>query len=320
MRGKRALISALCVFASLAAGSLADDSFTPAGRPGVRTAPLLLWGDRVFTRVSVNGGEDRLFLIDNGWSRTTLDTKLIDGESFAANATVSFDALHMSARHGVEGRIAKMSLGELEIPSPEVRTADVFCYLSRRLNRKVHGILGCSTIRRYLTTFDFKSKRICFVESSPEILRAIEQHPDAVALQFGPYPLGAANSHVFSVSISINGNVVDAFLDIGFPGGILTTVDYRELGLFVDFNQNRIETLVMGLRGQSYTARAKVVSIGGHARRDVSVLYMMHPGAPAITIVGLEILRHFTLTMDYANRKVYLAPCSGKGACDYYLP
>ena len=40
------------------------------------SAPLILKNNRIFTKVSVNGGKEQNFWVDNGWSQTTVDSRL----------------------------------------------------------------------------------------------------------------------------------------------------------------------------------------------------------------------------------------------------
>ncbi len=232
MQGKCALLTVVYIlggaFSLFSPAESANTVKVTHISPAVYSTPFLIRNNRILTYISVNGREEELFLVDNGWHKTTVDSRRINDMSFMPTKNTLFKAIHRRIRQGSVGSVPRMKLGDLEIINPEVMSSDIFPALSKNLRFSVKGVLGCQTIEPYLTTLDFKTKSICFTFNTHETVTAIRGHRDVITLPFGPNPLSKADKHVFSVQIYINDVPVYAFLDTGFSGCILTNVNHNQ--------------------------------------------------------------------------------------------
>ena len=211
-----------------------------------------------------------------------------------------------------------MKVGDFEIVEPEVMSANIFSIMTRNFQRKVHGVLGYEIMKPYLTTFDFRKKRIHFAPNTVEAVEEMKKHVDVISLPFGANLLSQVSNHLFTVKIQINGMQVNAFFDIGFPGSVVTNLDHRELGLHVNFNGRKTEFAVAGHWGHVYKASARELMVGDHAERKVEVLYLQSKEDRRFTLVGVDFIRKFNMTLDYKNGTLYLVPHSSRCA-DKYL-
>lgn len=272
----------------------------------------------ILTYVSVNGKKKMAFIVDNGIDQTTIDARLNEALAFEPSSEIKYNALNKKGKTAAIGNVPEMKVGDLEFTNPEVRSADMFRSLSKRLRVKVCGFVAYATIKDYLTTFDFKSKKVFFTSSTPEAVAAIEGCPDVIALPFGPGMFSGPNKHVFTVKIEINGKPVDAFVDLGFPGSIITSMNHADLDLNVSFNSNKTPVSLLGRAGYAYPTSAREVRIGDQVHKNVKVLYLDSKIKPEFTLLGVDFIKKFNVTLDYKNKKLYLVPVSSKFAKSYY--
>ena len=313
-----AFAGVLCLLAG-PTSLFADDPGAAGGVPMVKSAPLKIVNNRVLTYVSVNGCGNRAFLVDNCWSQTTIDSRLKEETGFQYEGEVRFNALNKKDQVGARGIVPEMRIGELEICDAKVRCSEIFKALNKRMKLKLSGVVAYETMRPYLTTFDFKKRRMFFAANTPEAVAAMEGNEGVIVLPFGECLFSGVNEHTFTVRIGINGREVDALFDLGFDGSIMTSLDPRELGLRVKFDRSGTPGKVMGRTGTVRKAVAGEVLVGDHLTKGVQVYCFDSEGAPDFTMMGVEFLRKFTFTLDYRGRKVYLAPNSRGVACEYYI-
>lgn len=274
---------------------------------GISSAPLLLFNNRVFTWVSVNGSDERLFFVDNGWSQTTVDANLIEGQTFRPVREVQFKALDRRDHEALEGAIDVMQIGNLTMRYPHVRSSDLMDRLSREFKKKVHGVLAWETMRHFLTTFDFQKKRVYFSEYSPTVIAAIHAGEEVSVFDFGPHCFSSASLQIFSVKLEINGVEVDACVDLGYPGGLLTTLDPKSIGIDGTVNRGNFPVAIAGHQGRGIKNLAKQVQFGHSNRKNVNVVLFESETAPDFVIIGVEFLKQYKVTFDYRNRKLYVA-------------
>ena len=304
---------AVCILTTFNCSTAAnDDGESSPAIPYVHIAPLSVCKNRVYVRVSVGGTTERLFILDNGCSHVFLDPRTYPLESSKQSADVQVRAMGIRTKAELHGS-GELRLGSRQAGGVAVLRADVFRRLSQHTGRRVHGIIGYTFLRGQLVTIDLRRERICFMprfDGASELLL----QTGAIALPFGEPLLQHPNEHAFSVQVEINGRRIDAFLDLGFPGEILTTLPPNEFGLVKDFRQRKTELAILGTRGKGYVSRAATFRLGDKLFRGVEAILYSPSRELDLTIVGVKILRNFVLTFDVDGRCVYLIPRDG----DFY--
>ncbi|HEX2121713.1 MAG TPA: aspartyl protease family protein [Thermoanaerobaculia bacterium] len=268
--------------------------------------PVELVGNRVHIPVSVNGSAPGSFILDTGAARSPLDT------DFAEIAGV-----------GVTGRTRVMGAGgseNVQVATPmtlafaglTVRTRRVpliqFDAISLRIGRPLDGILGYEVLQRYVVEIDYEGRAVAFHDRK-------RYQPPAGAVRL-PIGFNRGRVPVADVRISLpGGRTVTArvLVDTGAGGS---------LGLNRAFaKKHRIElenAIAMhgygvggGTRGRS--GRLAAVELAGFRfeRPVVSVFDTTHGALARSSIDGVlggEILRRFTVIIDYARKQLLLVP------------
>ena len=145
--------------------------------------------------------------------------------------------------------------------------------------------------------------------SSFSFLRIFDDS-DAIALPITASGNDSLNKHIFTVDIFINGVEVKAFLDLGYAGSILTTVDYKDLKLNLGRSSRMVGVQILGRIGRGRVTEAKEVRIGHLKKKNVQTVFFNSDLGPDLTIIGVRFLKHFTTTFDFPNRMLYLTPTS----------
>jgi predicted aspartyl protease len=314
MKGMCLFLAGLCLLSgSLITFCLALDDDTIAEKPhstAFAQAPLILYRSYVLTKVSVNGGKEQTFLVDNGCVHTSVHPRTIGKGRFTKLTEHAYKTINKKQLVDEYGVIPSLRIGGLEIADHKVRSTEVVGLLSRQLQRKIYGILGFETLRDYLTVFDFESETIYFISNTTQNVESLRALDGVVRCPFEESQFGGHNVHLFSIEILINGRPVKAFLDLGYPGAVLTTVDHTELDLFVSASGRKEDVALLGQKGWTYPTKAKEVTIGGYSVSNVEMLYMPLEGGPELTLLGVGFIKNFTFSIDYANKEIYLGPRS----------
>ena len=278
---------------------------------GVWSAPLVMIQDRIYTHVSVDGGSDKLFMVDNGFRYVTFAPSLAQGVGFEAGSEIATNVIDRRRVRTPIGTVRRLGIGDLEVDNVLVQVCPTMHTLSNSLGRRIHGVVGTNLMVRYLTTIDFEEGRIVFAQRTASSRARFLAEDGAVALPFGPHPFSSGSCHIFSIRICINGVPVDAIVDLGFTGGILTNLDRRELGLRMCSGDLRgFSVAIAGYHGKGRRAVARTVAFGNLSTSDVPVIVFSSRGAPSFTIVGVQFLSRFKLTFDFAGRSLILRPVS----------
>ena len=284
-----------------------EDSYTKI-RSSPLSAPLFLENNRIFTYVSINGSEEQLFVIDNAWSHTTVDPRLLKLQPLAIKRNVGFQALGQQDHVAPEGIIPSLRLGNLEIQSAYIRASDILEEISLAFKRDVSGVFAHGSMAQYITTIDIRGGRISFHDCNNERPYYAHQYDNAIVLDFGPDPWRNSSKQHFSIELTINGKVINAIVDLGFQRGILTNLDPELLGLNVDPEQEPFGISSGGFFGRGWNAEPCSVEVGGLKVNNVEIIHFESNFEGEYTLLGVEFLKRFKMIFDFRNEKLALIP------------
>ncbi len=273
----------------------------------VRTAPLILIRNRLFTLARVDGDKERLFLIDNGCDYTIVDPMLANDGNFDERKE---SLVNISGRRGVltkVGVLDKICFGNLELREALIRISPLKL-ISRQFKRRIHGILGMNQLASFLTTIDFSSGRMIFRPHNRAMLEEMLSRPSTIVLPLEEEHGISYGNHISTIKIRINGTEVDAIIDLGFSGAIMTNLAPSHLGIERGMSRVKYPVAFGGFSGTGCNGRAKQVSIGDFTVGGVKLIHFEASGAPPTTIIGVEYLKQFDLTFDFINQKLILQP------------
>ena len=269
-------------------------------------APLILKQNRIFTKASVNSGRELNFWVDNGWSQTTVDSRLLDPESLDARRQIRFTALNRKGLSAHSGIVEELRIGELQLSNPEVRCSDIFSKVTQSFKYRVSGILGYNSLKSFKVTFDFRNKKIVFEKSLNDANVKPEGFVKKGILSWDNKLLNGKNAHVFSVKLFINDIPVDAFIDLGFEGSILTTLDNKKISVFSNGGIRKSTVRVLGHSGEGFHTKAQKVSLAGFEEKNVPLIHFKNEQISDFTLIGVTFIKRFTITIDYPNKLIYL--------------
>jgi predicted aspartyl protease len=259
---------------------------------GPAAEPMELFNDRPFVRVTVNG-QPVTALLD-----TAAELTLIDDDAAARlGLTVTGGATaHGSGAAAMEARFADHVAVEAAGVSVELRAGilDLGEVSGRLIGRPVDMLLGRDLFDNARLRLDYAAGAITISESAPRGVRL---------------PLGEFRG-VPTISAAVEGHApVATVLDTGNGTEVLIGRTYaRRIGLLAP---GRIVAHSQGGGLGGVRTRDIVIlrtlTIAGRTFRNIRAA--IDPGETASDLnIGTSILRHFTLTTDFAGHQVWLEP------------
>lgn len=285
-----------------------DNNNASTSSSAVTTVPLISFQNRLMTSVKLGDGSERLFLVDNGVYYTILDSELVDKDNFEQ---ISEEYVNCAGKKVVPlqiGIVSSLQLGNLHLRNEKVALSPLLKYISRKINRRIHGVIGMKLMCRHLTTFDFSEQIMILKPYTSEMYMTLMSRPDTIVLPFRMDTWFKDNIHIFAIEIVINGVAIDAVVDLGFQGGLLTTRDPREIGLMPGYGRSRFFVSISGFNGSGWKTEARNINVGSHALESVPVTMFEANNPPEFTMIGIDFLKRFDFTIDYRNQLMILHP------------
>ena len=199
----RTLAGVMIALVSLAAvpASLAGPRELPKGllvAPPLRYREIL--SHVVVVPVHLNGRGPFDLVLDTAATFTTLDPGLAAELGLRPLGRVSLGTI-AGARAATRARLDRVKLGAIELAGVEVLCAEIA--LTRSGDRRVRGILGQSTLRRFSFGLDYVRRIVVFERPArPDAVVALDEREGRPAVRFHPKQLGEALSLVLDSGLS----------------------------------------------------------------------------------------------------------------------
>jgi predicted aspartyl protease len=264
--------------------------------------PFTSYERHIYLPVRIVGYQEELmFMLDSGASMTVIDSTLAArmelplGERLVGAGAGGMADFHMT-------RVPGFSIEGVSFAEQTVIAYPISDIIRRFADVEIGGILGYDFLSRFVTRIDFERNLISLIE------------PDSFVASDTVVALDAPLKHnVFSLACTLDGRYGGTFLiDTGAGNSILQKRFADEHN--ITGNRRNIEISIIGAGGEdsAHLAVFDSFTIGGFTIEDpVFALSASERGVGAFAdisgIVGNDILNRFTVTLDYANQKVYLA-------------
>jgi len=285
-------------FAALFAAALL--AFAPAAAHALATlaAPHtvefeLVQDRQILFPITVNGVETEAWL-DSGSSTTVVDA------AFARQIGLQLGDEIKAA--GVAGPIAnvrlsqaELKIGDVAVPARQVAVMDL-SPVSSVTPRPIHVILGREVFQLAVLQIDFQRRQIAFLPRS-----------EFTAPDPRPIPLHRSGP-LRSFPVAVGGVTTDAILDLGNSGSLLLDRGFAERRGLLKGRRTSTQ-LSVGADGarEALILSLDNVWVGGTRFQGVpAVATQLTTQAPAN--VGLEILKRFRVTIDFAGDRLWLEP------------
>ncbi|MGA7613745.1 MAG: aspartyl protease family protein [Thermoanaerobaculia bacterium] len=297
---------------------LADNIFTEPeeGPSPVRwlkhspaTVPMELTQNHIYLPVRVNGGESSSFLLDTGADMTVIDRERAESLGMTMKGSLEARGAGSGSMEMATIEGASVRVGDVELPLDGI-FAIPLTSLALREGRPLQGILGYNVVSHFVVEIAYGD-------------RVIRLHDPST---FTP-PDGA---RAFPVEFDANTPVIHATLDL--PDGrsldARMLVDTGDRGA-VSLNRPYIESQHL-LASIPHTIDAPLgMGVGGLTHQLLGRISAIHLGPWTVTspitsfsqdtagananpdldgAIGGEVLRRFTLFVDYPHKRLLLRP------------
>lgn len=287
----------------------AQDDFLIQGHSSKVTIPFKLINNLIFIPIKVNGVELN-FLLDSGVEETIMFS-MEEQKEISFNNVVKIKLRGLGSEEEIEG--LKSTNNVLETHSLKSSTHLVYIILDQNFNLSSHigipvnGIIGYKFFKNNLVEINYSKKKIYVYPNKESIKERLEK-------KFKSVPISIERSKPYVTTTA----VVDS---VKISAKLL--IDIGNSDAFWIFENNKIKLpkknfpdfLGKGFSGDIEGHRAKIAkfSVDEFDFKNPIVAFpdstsirnvKMVPGR--IGSIGGEVLKRFTLVLDYADEKLYL--------------
>jgi len=281
----------------------------PAGKDSV-TVPFQLLNNHIYVLASINGLAPIPFVFDTG------ATDILDA-SAARKLGIAVEGALPGGGFGDQiaafgfAKVRSVSLDGLTIPDQVFGTQSSPGWISVE-GTDSGGLLGYEFVKRAVLSIDYANRTLTFTRQE-----AFHPPKDVAAIPF------KFNAHIPMVAASLDGHAGEFQIDTGSRGALIVMHRFAAShGLKDKYHATRLVTMGYGAGGPSRAllARAGVLTIGGSTTitGPITELIADTSGEAAATQtagnIGGDLLKRFTLTLDYQHQLLWLQPneLSGK--------
>lgn len=276
----------------------------------VATLPVEFEGKQLYIPVRTGSGTALDFVFDTGSVATMIDSV---AAVKAGLSQTSSQEVNVAGSGGAQNYVMlndqRLALGKAEISGLGFVVSNLG-QLSVILGRHLDGIVGYDVLTHYVVRLDFDRKALSLYTN---IADADTTGYTGIPFEFNrgvmiprfPISITLANGETFT------GRVM---FDTGNAATLLVSTPFA---LFHDFDNKLGKTIVTKGRGLSAETVDKLavirhMSFDGFDFGRMMIKLTVNPQAkPAdgyLGILGIDVIKHFNVILDYADKKIYLKP------------
>ena len=274
----------------------------PEGKDFV-SLPFRLLNNHIYLQASINGGAPVPFVFDTG------ATNVIEAATAKAAGAKVEGALPMGgfgsavASSGL-ARVKTVSLGGLVLPDQVFITDEDSAWVAIE-GAKSDGLIGYEFAKRAVLTVDYASRTITFTK------------PDAFHPPAGVDPVPFKfQDHTPMITASLDGIPGEFQLDTGSRAALTVMAPFAQAhGLVDKYHAKVIGTVGFGVGGptRALLGRGGKLTIGSVSVAEPVVEISVDKGGVGSSThtagnIGGDILKRFTVTLDYAKRLAWFQP------------
>ena len=285
----------------------------PADRAPLHVIPFELYDNRIYLAVSGPGFGPRPFLLDTGAQLTHFTQELVAAAGLRTSGRVGITGTGAGRIRGTYVARTALRIGSLELPVSRGIAApadELFGPVYSGSGRRFDGVVGFDLFAAYAVEIDYAGRQLRLYPRGSGPARG-----EAVPIRLidrKPY---------FEAQLAIGGAAIPArlHLDTGFGGTLSLNGRFVEArGLLARVGP----TLASTMRGVGGASEARLARIDGlsfgpvEVRRPIVSLALTQGAgvrSDSSGRIGGELLRRYSVTIDYASRTVRFAPGDGIG-------
>ena len=274
----------------------------PDGQSSV-SVPFRLLNNHIYVNASINGGAPAAFIFDTGAIAVLDNTgaKRIGIDMRGALAGGGFG--DQIAAFGA-ARVQSVSLGGLALRDQVFIGFDETALIAVEGIDSI-GLLGYEFAKRAVLKIDYAQRLLTFTRPGAFLPPTNAQ---AIPFQF--------DAHVPVVTGALDGITGEFELDTGSRGALSVMAPFAaQHGLEAKYHAVRVATVGYGMGGPSRArlGRADTLTLGGVTIEAPILEFAVDKAGAAQAArtagnIGGDILKRFTVTLDYTHRQVWLEP------------
>jgi len=274
----------------------------PAGEHSV-SIPFRLLNNHIYVDASIDGKAPEAFVFDTG------ATDILEAGA-ARRLGIAIEGALPGGGFGDKiaafgfAKVKSVSLGGLTLPDQVFATTDLSGLIAIE-GAPSAGLLGYEFVKRAVLTIDYAARTLTFTQQE-----AFHPPPGLTAI---PFKFAA---HIPMVAGTLDGFPGEFEIDTGARGALTVMAPFAASHDLIDrYHATRDATVGYGVGGPSKAllARARELAIAG-VRIDAPVTEIVTDKGGAAEAartagnIGGDILKRFTMTLDYAHQRLWLEP------------
>jgi PDZ domain/Aspartyl protease len=274
----------------------------PAGKDSV-TIPFRLLNNHIYVEASINGTAPQPFVFDTG------ATDILEA-SAAKKFGISVEGAMPGGGFGDQieafgfAKVKSVSLGGLTLPDQVFGTINQTGWIAVE-GADSAGLLGYEFVKRAVLSIDYASRTMTFTKQD-----AFRPPAGVAAIPF------TFSAHIPMVAGTLDGFSGEFEIDTGSRGALTVMGPFAEAHALINqYHADRSATVGYGVGGPSKALLARAGKLGiGPVAIDAPVAEIVTDKGGAAKAartagnIGGDILKRFTVTLDYAHQKLWLQP------------
>jgi len=274
----------------------------PPGKDSV-SIPFGLLNNHIYVEASINGSAPQPFVFDTG------ATDILEANA-AKKLGITVEGALPGGGFGDQieafgfAKVKSVSLGGLTLPDQVFGTVSQMGWIAVE-GADSAGLLGYEFVKRAVLSIDYASRTMTFTKQEAF-------HPPAGVAAI-PFTFSA---HIPMVAGTLDGFAGEFEIDTGSRGALTVMAPFADAHALIDrYHANRSATVGYGIGGPSKALLARAGKLGiGPVAIDAPVAEIVTDKGGAAKAartagnIGGDLLKRFTVTLDYAHQKLWLQP------------
>jgi predicted aspartyl protease len=274
--------------------------------PFVQTDPLPV------IKLSVNGSDEELFLIDTGGWELIISNDFADkiGAKKFGEQPATFAGGKKAPAY--QGAVDQVKIGDFVVKNVPVNINNSPKRISTMFEKPIVGVVGTVFLYHFIFTLDYPGRQLILQQindrTREEMKKRVASGDEIVV------PFWMAGDHIMVVWATVNGSrPVRLFVDTGLAGGGFTGADWLVKEAGIELPEESFEGMGGGGKVSVKPAVVKEIDVGGAKETNVQGLFGAMPpnfgdrlGFQIGGIISHGFFKPYSLTFDFTTMNLLL--------------
>jgi hypothetical protein len=274
----------------------------PSGKDSV-SIPFRLLNNHIYVEASINGSAPQAFVFDTG-ATDILEANAAKKLGLTVEGALPGGGFGDQIEAFGFAKVKSVSLGGLTLPDQVFGTVNQTGWIAVE-GADSAGLLGYEFVKRAVLSIDYASRTMTFTKQD-----AFHAPAGVTAIPF------TFSAHIPMVAGTLDGFAGEFEIDTGSRGALTVMAPFADAHALINqYHANRSATVGYGIGGPSKALLARAGKLGiGPVAIDAPVAEIVTDKGGAANSartagnIGGDLLKRFTVTLDYAHQKLWLQP------------